>query len=141
LAAGYSNGHGGNCAVIATGLLRNPKVVDAMFEVGRLAFRARGPAIAAEALLRIAQGPSHKDRARASIAILDRTGMGPTLRHEVEHTHIDLTGDQLIERIRDLAHRCGLDAARLIGVNTEAMEATQPAIEAEFEVVNGAAVE
>jgi hypothetical protein len=107
-----------------------------MFEVGRLAFRARGPAIAAEALLKIAQDPAHKDRARASIAILDRTGMGPLQNIHVEHHHTMNQGE-LIERIRELAHRNGLDAARLIGVNTEAMQGgdVSPPIEADYEVV------
>jgi hypothetical protein len=130
--AGYSPGNGGgNCGVIAVSLMRNPKVVDAMFEVARLAFRAKGPAIAADALLKISQTVGHKDQARASIAILDRCGMGPIQSINVEHLHHhDLSEGEMIERVKELAVRCGLDAQKLLGVNNAI-------VEADYEVVNG----
>jgi hypothetical protein len=48
---------------------------------------------------------------------------------------ITLWGEtELIARIKDLAERNGLDARRLLGVNTQS---AAEAIEAEYEVVNG----
>jgi hypothetical protein len=125
-AAGYSDGKkgkGGACAVAATSLLRNPKIAAACFEVAQLSFRAKGPALAAAALLRIATSDGHKDQCRAAVAIADRVGLSPVQTIDVTHTHMDMTGNELIARIRELAHRNGLDAQKLLGANTEAIEA------------------
>jgi hypothetical protein len=94
-----------------------------MYEVAKVAFRAKGPAIAAEALLRIASDPAHKDSCRAAVAIADRCGMGPTQTIDVSHTHMDLTGNEIVARIRELAARNGLDAKLFLGANTEVIEA------------------
>jgi phage terminase small subunit len=119
--AGYSDGKGKNCAVIAVTLLRHPGVVEAMFEVSRLAFRAKGPAIAADALLRIAQPDGHKDQARAAIAVMDRAGMGPLQNIHVEHHH-SMNEGEMIARIKELAARNGMDSAKLLGTNTQTID-------------------
>ncbi len=114
--AGYSDVKEG-AKVRGHGLIHNPKVKAAAFEVARGQLDARGPIVAVEGLLRIAQRPSHKKHMTALLAILDRVGLPATTEHTVSVLHTDRTGKALAARIHELAGKLGMDATWLLGVN------------------------
>lgn len=123
--AGYSD-LGNNAAGIGHHLALDPKIQAASLEVAKACATTLGPHIAFGVLSEVARNANHRDRVRAAIALADRSGLAPIVKHEVSHTHTDLTGSALLEQIRILAERNGLDYQKLIGPN---------AIEGEFKVV------
>src|SRR5207249_2615978 len=82
-AAGYRDSGTGNINRRAWELLRHPLVAKAIRAEIEATLGEGAPAAAAT-LRRIAAEPGHRDAAKASIALLDRTGFAPRLR--VEHT-------------------------------------------------------
>jgi phage terminase small subunit len=128
-AAGYSNGtrdYGperaanglkpdyGVCDVVGSQLMRDEKVLSAIEECARLQFRGLiAPAIeAAKAMLRAKSHPKHADTV---LSILSRLGYGERSEQAVAVTHTDRRGEVVIERIRELAAKHGLDADQLLG--------------------------
>lgn len=70
-----------------------------------------------------------KDKLKAASAVLDRTGFAAAQNINVNKTITDISGKAIMDRIRSLAQKHGLDAAKLLG---------GPApIEAEFSEVKG----
>ena len=51
---------------------------------------------------------------KASEALLDRVGLAPQQNIQVEHNHTDRTGAALMDRIRELAKKHGMDAEKLL---------------------------
>jgi phage terminase small subunit len=114
-AAGYS-GSDPSLRVIAHHLLHNPKIQDALREVGGKMIRAASFQ-SIRNVEAIANDLLHKDCLRANLALVDR-GF-PTeaiIHHKVERTPdmIMVATEQVLERIRQLAMRAGLDADRQV---------------------------
>lgn len=121
VSAGYSES---SAPIVASRLVRDPKIQLAVREVTLASANIMGPPIGFKTLMDVATNEEHKDRVKAAQILLDRVGMGAVQKIDV--THHDLTGDALISRIRELAQKHGLDETKLIGSN---------AIDGEYEVV------
>lgn len=117
--AGFSDVAEG-CKVRACECLQNPKVRAAIQEVARSTLHGIGPALAVAGLINIAKKPDHKDYAKAVEMILNRTGFGE--KQQIEVVHRDLTGDALMERVRLLAEKHGVDLGRLVGLEPKLIE-------------------
>ena len=68
----------------------------------------------------------YKDRLKAALAVLDRTGFAAAQNINVNKTVTDQSGAAIMERIRALADKHGLDANRLLG------KPAAPVVDAEF---------
>jgi phage terminase small subunit len=102
---------------IGSRLVHEESVLEAIREVAGKHLRGSGLLMAAKSLERMVNDPKHKNHARAVEAMLDRTGLGVEQKISVDHTHTDLTGAAMIERIRELALKHGMDPAKLLGGN------------------------
>ena len=60
-------------------------------------------------------------RLRAADSLLDRGGLAGLQKIAVDHTHRDMTGEALMERIRTLAKKHGLDPEKLLAGNAAPM--------------------
>jgi hypothetical protein len=107
-------------------LAHRPRVLDAILEVSRAHMRGDGPLIVAREMLRIAADPTHPKQAAMLLALSDRVGIAAEQNINVKHEHTDLTGKAMLDEIRRLAEKHGLDPAKLLGGNV---------IEGEFKVV------
>jgi hypothetical protein len=114
--AGYSDVKEG-AKVRGHELSHDPNVDAAVKELSKTALGTLGPFLAAAGLLRIARKPDHPDHFKSLLAIANRVGMNETTEHTVKVEHTDLRGDALLERIRALAVRLGVDETKLIGGN------------------------
>ena len=65
-------------------------------------------------MIAIAEDPKHKDHFRACESLADRGGYAAQQNINVKHEHRDLTGEALMERIRTLAKKHGLDPEALL---------------------------
>lgn len=129
--AGYSDTKEG-AKVRGHEVIHNPKVRAAAFEVARGQLDARGPIVAVEGLLRIAQRPSHKKHIVALLAVLDRVGMPATTEHRVTVDRADRSQlgvekriARALERLEKLG-RLPVPAARLA-----------PPVDVDFKVIDG----
>ncbi len=112
--AGYAGGEE-VCKVIASNLFDRKDIVEALFEYAGHAMRANA-FLAAQVLIEIA---SNKEaggamRLKAATALLDRVGLGVQVQQEIRVEHTDRTGAALMERIRELAKKHGMDAQKLL---------------------------
>lgn len=125
LMAGYIDGPA--IHVTAHRLAHDPLVQEALREE---AHRRLGASVisATSTLISIAESDvlvSTKDRLKAIDMILNRTGL--PAQTEVKHTVIKRTSDEdIVDRIKMLAGKLGLDAQKLLG---------RPIVDAEFEEV------
>jgi hypothetical protein len=113
-AAGYSthkNGH----AVVACNLLQDERIRAAIFEVARGHLQGAGPALAVKNLLRIAADTKNSRHYDASIAILNRTGLGEKAEHIVRVENV--TDQRMMELAARLAGELGVDVGTLAGAN------------------------
>jgi len=113
-AAGYSHRSHGALKVTAHRLFRSEKILAALHEeAGK---RLRGSAVLGVATLeKIARTDGHPQQLRAAEALLNRIGLHERSEHKVTVERKDLSSGQMIERIRALAERLGVDASKLIG--------------------------
>ena len=114
-AAGYSD-HLEAAKVQAFHLMRSPKVIEALHEESRRRFTILGYH-AVIGLADIADNAEHPDHYKALTQLADRFGYAAVTEHNVKVQHTDLTGQAILERIRALAAKHGLDQAKLIGGN------------------------
>jgi phage terminase small subunit len=115
-AAGYRSGSNTALRVEAHRVLHNPKVQEALREVGGKVIRAEAfEAIRTTAA--IARNPKHKDCLKANLALMDRGGFAPETTHHVEvahsHKHAIEATPAVLERIRQLALAAGLNPQAL----------------------------
>lgn len=113
--AGYGNGDQAQMRVRACELLQMREINDAINECAGMRLRS-GALVAAEVLIKIASNEAAADgqRIKAAQALLDRVGLAPQQNIHVEHNHTDRTGAALMDRIRELAAKHGLDAGKLL---------------------------
>lgn len=98
-------------------LAHKPAVQAALLEAGgkELVSLALPAVRAMKALL---SDPAAKGHRNAAESVLDRVGLGATQNISVKHEHTDRTGAALMDRIRELAAKHGLDPARLLAGET-----------------------
>jgi hypothetical protein len=104
---------------IAHRLMQNERILEALREIAGKRLLA-DTMLAANALGVIVRNPQHKDHTRAVLEVLDRAGLNAEQRIKVQHHHTDETGATMVERIRALAARLGVDEAKLLGGNAVA---------------------
>jgi phage terminase small subunit len=127
-AAGY-RGNDGSIKVTAHNVLHNPRVQEALREVGGKLIRAEAfQSIKTTAA--IARDMRHKDCLRANLALMDRSFPVETHHHvTVERTPemLIVATEEVIERIRQLTAKLGLPAIKQIdGVATPLADAEAP---------------
>ncbi len=124
---GYSpRGH----EVKGSQLLHNERILAAIAEVTTKGFRSSA-ALGRKVVEQIALNDRHPKQLQAAVALLDRGGFQVENIQKITVEKHDLTGRALIERIKVLADKHGLDATKLIGSNV---------IDGEFTEVQGRAV-
>jgi hypothetical protein len=103
--------------VTAHRLMHNPSILAAIHEETekRVQF---GGLVGIHGLIQMAQDPEHKRHFAACVALADRGGFPATTEHKVDVSHTDMTGRAMVERVREMAGRLGLDPERLLGVNS-----------------------
>lgn len=74
-----------------------------------------GAAIGVAGLIRLASDPKAKGHLQACQALADRGGIVAAQEINVNHNHTDMTGAAMLERIRALAVKHGLDPEKLLG--------------------------
>ncbi len=95
-------------------LMHKPLVQKAILEVGGKELVALAlPAIMA--MKRLVSDPSAKGHLGAVSTVLDRVGFGAEQNINVKHEHTDMTGAAMVERIRALAVKHGLDPQQFLG--------------------------
>ena len=115
IAAGYSN-HPGTSRLMGHDLLHRPAIIEALHEESRRRFTLAGW-LGVLNLIGIAENDEHPEYYKASKDLADRFGYGAITEHKVSVQHMDLTGDAILQRIKALAAKHGLDEAKLIGGN------------------------
>jgi phage terminase small subunit len=112
--AGYE-GKGVGQRVTACRLLQNQAVIDAINECAGMRLRSAA-LVATDVLIKICADKRTRagDRLRAAEALLDRVGLAPMQHIQVDHNHSDRTGAAMMERIRELAQKHGMDAEMLL---------------------------
>lgn len=123
--AGYCPDNQQARRVTAYRLAHDPKVQAAIKEVADKRLRS-GAILAAEVLLQIAADPTHKDRLKASVELLNRAGLLVVNQTEVVHRTED-EADR-VKRITEYCRTLGLDPRELLGC-------AGVTVDAEFKVV------
>lgn len=113
--AGYRNSPGGY-RVTGHLLIHNEKVIAAINEVAGQRLRSNS-LLAAGVLIEIMtdEGTARKDRLKAALALLDRTGHAAAQNININQNITDQSGKAIMERIRALANKHGLDPTKLLG--------------------------
>jgi hypothetical protein len=99
--------------VIASKLLADPRIIEALHECAGFRLKAKA-LVSAEFLAKLVEDERAPLglRLRAAESLLNRVGLMAQQRIEVTHT--DRTGAELMERIRFLASKHGLDIEKLL---------------------------
>ncbi len=114
--AGYDGGPN-TWKVKACVMMQDERIVRAIRDVASK--RLQGSALgAAEFLTSLWSNPevAMSLRVRAAESVLDRVGLGGEQNINVKHEHTDMTGAAMVERIRALAVKHGLDPQQFLGV-------------------------
>lgn len=113
--AGYAGGEN-ICKVVASNLFERKDIVEALYEHAGQRMRANAM-LAAGVLIEIASDKEAGNgmRLRAATALLDRVGLGVQTQQSIHVEHTDRTGAELMDRIKELAAKHGLDPEKLLG--------------------------
>jgi len=116
-AAGYGSPTSSDLSmrVMASQVLHNEKVQSALKEVGSRTIRAEAFQ-SIKNTVAIANDLTHRDCLKANLALMDRGGFAVETVHHVavEHsTRVVVATEEVLERIRALAAKAGLDVAGL----------------------------
>lgn len=113
--AGYAGGEN-ICKVVASTLFERKDIVEALYEHAGQRMRANAM-LAAQVLIEIASDKEAGNgmRLKAATALLDRVGLGVQTQQSIQVEHTDRTGAALMDRIRELAAKHGLDPEKLLG--------------------------
>jgi phage terminase small subunit len=118
-------------------LSRDPKVQAAIKEEADRRLRG-GMILAASALREIVASPTHKDRFKAAVELLNRGGLIVQTEHKVIVEDNRLS-DEIEAGIIAMAQRIGVDPTRLLGSNSKAAQkanAKEAAIDGEYTEVD-----
>jgi phage terminase small subunit len=114
-------------AVAASRMMRNPNVLAAIREEADRRLKS-GAILGASVLVEIASDTKHKDRFKAGVELLNRSGLIVEQTHRVIHE--DHRSDAELERaVVNLAGRLGVDPKMLLG---HAAAGAVAAVDAEF---------
>ena len=132
--AGFSDA-GEACKVRGFEMIRDGRVIAALHEESRRRFTILGwrgvLGVAA-----IADNPEHPDHFKACTQLADRFGYAAVTEHKVTVEKTDMTGRAMLDRIKALAAKHGMDPAKLLGGNTVAdVSRGSPEITAEYSEV------
>lgn len=111
--AGYSQESEKALRVTAHRLAHDPRIQAAIQEEAQARIGAAA-ILAASNLVEIAGNPMHKDRFKATIALLNRAGLHEKTEHKVTVAHLQ-NDEQAIAKVKSLAVVLGLDPKRLLG--------------------------
>lgn len=111
-AAGFT-GNANTLRVTGHRLAHDTKVLAALREEADKRIRT-GAVLGASVLLEIAGNPTHKDRYKAAVELLNRSGLQVVTEHKVT---VDRGGSekQMIDRIGAMATQLGIDPKQLLG--------------------------
>lgn len=128
-AAGYEDNGTGALKVTAYRLLHNPDIQAAIREDAK-ARMAGLVGAAIKALGETIGNPQHKDRVKASLAVLNRTGLHEQVDRNI-NVNVNITREEKLDRVRQLAEILGRDPAELLGkvVDAEFEDAASPGTE------------
>lgn len=110
-AAGYKGTEMGAYAM-GHRLMRNKLILDALIEASKAKMKSLVPN-AMKAIEKVIDDPKHRDHTKASLAVLDRTGLHVVQEHKsvVEHT---ISEPVLLARVKAMAESLGIDASKLL---------------------------
>lgn len=92
-------------------LMHSPDILAAIGELGHhMVTKLSIPALAAVG--QIVNDPNHKDRLRAAMTVLDRTGFASEHKVTVEHISTDA---EMVARVKLMAEEMGVDPEKLLG--------------------------
>lgn len=112
--AGYAPGGAPQSVRMAGHRLKNDeKVLAAIKELAEKRVKS-GAYLAMSVLREIAEDPTHKDRFKAAVEMLNRAGMIVVQKQEVEHKHL-MDAREVAAGIRQFAKELGLDETKLLG--------------------------
>lgn len=114
--AGYSD-QSGAAKVVGHANSHNPKVAKAIQEVAQQYLTTFGPMLGLGVMMRIARNDAHPKQLAAAEALANRSGFHETTEHRVLVDDARRDPAVLMERVRELAGRLGLDPAKLLGAN------------------------
>jgi phage terminase small subunit len=122
-------------------LAHDERVIAAIHEEARKRIESSA-FMAANVLIEIAADESleAKERRAAAGMLLDRSGLSVVTRQQIDvnHNHTDRTGAAMVERIKALAAKHGMDPGALLGQNAMGPAKRLPSpIEAEYQEVKG----
>jgi len=128
--AGYSD-HLGNDRVAGHLLMQNENVLAAIREVSGKTLMF-GTIMAANVLVEMLQRDDvePKDKLKAAGMLLDRTGFGAAQTINVNKTTTDRSGKAIMERLKELAAKHGMDPMKLIGGEEGKVAAPGPSVPA-----------
>lgn len=124
--AGYQNSPGGY-RVTGHMLSHDERVIAAIHEVAGQRMRSQS-LLAATVLTQLLGSEDEKIALKAAGMLLDRVGFGAQQNININQTVTDNSGKAIMDRIKALASKHGMDAKRLLGA---------PVVEAEFSEVKG----
>lgn len=111
--AGYT---GNDVTLQTTGfrLMHDAKVIAAIKEEADRRLQS-GSLLATSVLVEIAQNPMHKDRFKAAVAILERTGFVAKTEHTVNVHDDRRSNKELLAEVLAVAAQLGVDPQKLLG--------------------------
>jgi hypothetical protein len=112
--AGYSDASGG-AAVIGCRMRQNPKIQKAMAEYIQGEANGEGLRVGYETVFAIARNPQHPKQFDAAKLLIGMGGLAPAQKVDVD-VKVELTVQQKVERLRNLAAILGKDPEELLGV-------------------------
>ena len=125
--AGYSD-KSQAAKVTAFRMKHDPRIEAAALEYAGHLMHRDGPLLAVSVMMEIARNKNHPKQLAAAEAIADRIGLHRLSEHHVMVEHRDLTGTEMIARIRELAVKLGLDEAQLLGANLSRETKPEPKV-------------
>lgn len=126
--AGYSAASDGAIRVTGHRLAHDERVLAALHEVASQRMRSSS-LIAANVLVGLLGSEDEKVQLKAAGMLLDRVGFGAQQNININQTVTDQSGKAIMDRIRALAQKHGLDERRLLGAPAP------PVTDAEFSEV------
>lgn len=113
-------------------LIHDAKILAAVKELAQARIEANAFK-AASVLVEIAEDPTHKDRLKAAEMLMNRAGMLVVNESKVVHEHRVEARSTILEKIRTIAERNGLNADDLIAGRGGQPALPAPVIDATFE--------
>jgi hypothetical protein len=115
--AGFTFKNAAVAGINAQRLLHDPRLKKACAEYSRTVLRSLSP-VTIKAVRELLENPKSRHHAKAIDAVLNRTDPLPhpsTTINIDQSVRVEMSGDQLVDRIKELCAKHGLDADALLG--------------------------